>query len=215
MQQQQEIVNVVLGGVGGQGVLVASDILAQVALKAGFDVKKSEVHGMAQRGGSVVSHVRFGARIFSPLVGKNEADFLVAFEQLECLRYLDFLKPDGIAVVNEQQILPMTVFTANQVYPENIPEMVSQQGRRYLGIEGIKIAEEMGNPRLLNVILLGVLARFLNFSEQDWLAGIKARVPARFYELNHHGFLRGKAIEGKPAPLDVKISPQVVKVMHA
>lgn len=187
--------DIILGGVGGQGVLVASDILSNVALLAGFDVKKSEVHGMAQRGGSVVSHVRFGKKIYSPLVTKGEADFLLAFEKLESLRYLDFLHRDGTVLVNNQEINPMTVVTIGAKYPENIPELVNNNGFHYLNITGIQIAEELGNTRLLNVVMLGALSQYLDFQDDLWLQAIKDRLPERFFELNKKAFFKGKTID--------------------
>ena len=187
--------DIILGGVGGQGVLVASDILSNVALLAGFDVKKSEVHGMAQRGGSVVSHVRFGEKIYSPLVTKGEADFLLAFEKLESLRYLDYLHRDGTVLVNNQEITPMTVVTIGAQYPENVPEIVNKNGFHYLNIPGIQIAEELGNTRLLNTVMLGALSQHLDFQDDVWLQAIKDRLPERFFELNHQAFFKGKSID--------------------
>ncbi|MGP8329751.1 MAG: indolepyruvate oxidoreductase subunit beta [Methanosarcinaceae archaeon] len=193
MQKQTEITNIVLGGVGGQGVLVASDILTSTALKFKLDVKKSEVHGMAQRGGSVFSHVRFGPKIYSPLIGREQAHFLLAFERLEGLRYLDYLQKGGKLLVNNQVITPMTVSTSKAEYPQDIEAEVTRQGRQLIIIEGISIAQELGNMRLLNVIMLGALANYLSFPEKLWLESIKERLPAKFYELNQEAFARGKA----------------------
>ena len=187
--------NIILGGVGGQGVLVASDILSNVALLAGFDVKKSEVHGMAQRGGSVVSHVRFGEKIYSPLVSKGEADFLLAFEKLEALRYLEYLHRGGKILINDQKITPMTVYTIGAQYPENIPATVQKNGFRYLNVPGIQIAEELGNTRLLNVVMLGALSQYVEFADDLWLQAIKDRLPDRFFELNQNAFFKGKSID--------------------
>lgn len=187
--------NIILGGVGGQGVLVASDILSNVALLAGYDVKKSEVHGMAQRGGSVVSHVRFGEKIYSPLVTKGEADFLLAFEKLESLRYLEYLHQDGRVLINNQEINPMTVFTVGAKYPDDIPARVRDNNFQYLNVPGIQIAEELGNSRLLNVVMLGALSQYLEFDDDTWLQAIHDRLPERFYELNKKAFLKGKAID--------------------
>lgn len=161
MTDQTSITNIVLGGVGGQGILVASDILANAALKANFDVKKSEVHGMAQRGGSVVSHVRFGRKIYSPMISAGEAQFLLAFEQLEALRYLHFLRPGGSLIINNQQIPPMTIFTSQIEYPADIEVRIKEQGYQYIQVNGLTIAEKLGNIRLLNVVMLGGPGQFL------------------------------------------------------
>lgn len=195
MESQNSVTNVILAGVGGQGVLVASDILAMTALKANLDVKKSEVHGMAQRGGSVVSHVRFGSQVYSPLISKGTAKFLLAFERLESLRYFEFLEPGANILVNNQKIIPTTVFSTNIPYPEDIENRIMQRGFRYFEIDGTQIAEKAGNPRFLNVILLGALAQFLDFKDDLWFASIKERLAEKYFTANRDAFLQGKSIQ--------------------
>lgn len=195
MESQNSVVNVVLAGVGGQGVLVASDILAMTALKANLDVKKSEVHGMAQRGGSVVSHVRFGSQVFSPLIAKGTARFLLAFERLESLRYFEYLAPAAKILVNNQKIIPTTVFSSEIAYPEDIETRIIQRGFHYFEINGTQLADAAGNQRFLNVILLGALAQFLDFNDELWFGSIKERLAEKFFNTNRDAFLQGKSVK--------------------
>jgi len=190
-------INIVLSGVGGQGILVASDILAEAAMESGLDVKKSEVHGMAQRGGSVVSQVRFGEKIYSPLIRKGGADFILAFEKLEALRCLDLLKPGGTVIMNDQRITPLTVYFEDIPYPENIEEICRDRAKDVLVFPAIKLAEQLGDPRVLNTIMLGILSRFLGFEEERWLECIKRRVPRKTLPLNREAFKRGRAVSVK------------------
>lgn len=192
MNAKDSIVNIVLCGVGGQGILVASDILSDVALLADKDVKKSEVHGMAQRGGSVISQVRYGKKIYSPLISKGDADYIVAFEKLEALRYIEYLKPKGRIFINDQEIIPLTVFSSDAEYPKNIIEICRQDDAEVFEIDGIKIAEEFGNLRVLNVVMLGVISNFLDFTDEQWLESIKRHVPSKFYKLNEKAFRAGQ-----------------------
>lgn len=192
MNTNNPITNIVLCGVGGQGILVASDILSEVALLAGYAVKKSEVHGMAQRGGSVISQVRYGAEIYSPLISKGSADFILAFEKLEALRYLDYLKERGKVFINNQEIIPLTVFSGKVEYPENIFDLCRERDAEVFPINGIQIAEDLGNSRVLNVVMLGMISNFLDFTDEQWLESIKQRVPAKFYALNENAFKTGK-----------------------
>ena len=145
--------NILLCGVGGQGTLLASNLIAECAMAAGFDVKKSEIHGMAQRGGSVVSHVRFGENIASPIIRKGEADIVLSFEQLEAIRWAEYLKPDGIIITNSQKILPMSVSAGNEKYPENIPDILSQSSIQTVCVDAIGTASKLGNQKCLNVVL--------------------------------------------------------------
>lgn len=185
-------IDVVMSGVGGQGILVASDVLSLVAMHAGFDAKKSEVHGMAQRGGSVVSQVRFGEKIYSPLISPGKADLILAFEKLEAVRYLDMLKPNGFLVINEQQITPLTVFFSDIPYPESVEVICRKKTENIATFEGIKIAEELGNQRVLNTVMLGALSNFLQFEESHWLKAIEERVPPKTMELNRKAFEAGR-----------------------
>jgi len=192
INQNQPIINVVMSGVGGQGVLVASDILVLVAMHSGLDAKKSEVHGMAQRGGSVVSQVRYGRKIHSPLIRLGDADIILAFEKLEAIRYLDYLKPDGIVIINNQQITPLSVYFSDIPYPEDVAAICRKKTKNLVLIDGIKLAEKLGNPRVLNTVMLGALSNFLEFEQQHWLEAIAHRVPPKTVELNRRAFEAGK-----------------------
>lgn len=187
--------NILLCGVGGQGTLLASNLIAECAMAAGFDVKKSEIHGMAQRGGSVVSHVRFGENIASPIIRKGEADIVLSFEQLEAIRWAEYLKPDGIIITNSQKILPMSVSAGNEKYPENIPDILSQSSIQTVCVDAIGTASKLGNQKCLNVVLLGVLAKKLTMIDQNlWSEMIKKKVPAKLQELNLKAFEAGLAL---------------------
>ena len=187
--------NFLLAGVGGQGTILASNVLAEVALATGFDVKKSEVHGMAQRGGSVNTHVRWDAeRVYSPLIGQGEADFLLVFEEAEALRYAEFLKPGGAAVVNKHTIEPITVTSGGAHYPteDELKSTYEQLTERLYLVPGTTIAQELGNVRAANVVLLGALSTFLDVPLETWLEVIAARVPPKYVELNRQAFLKGR-----------------------
>lgn len=185
-----------LAGVGGQGTLLASNILAEVGLRAGYDVKKSEVHGMAQRGGSVTSHVRWADKVYSPLIGQGEVDYLVAFERLEALRYIEQLRPGGTLLVSKHGIPPVSVTAGKDQYPttEQMTRAFDQVAGTVIWIPSIKLAEELGNARVHNIIMLGALSTQLNVEEQVWLEIIEQRVPARFIELNKQAFRRGREV---------------------
>jgi indolepyruvate ferredoxin oxidoreductase beta subunit len=189
--------NFLLAGVGGQGTILASDVLAEVALAAGFDVKKSEVHGMAQRGGSVNTHVRWDReQVYSPLIGLGEADILLVFEEAEALRYAEFLKPDGVAVVNRHRIKPITVTSGGARYPteEEVKGVYQGLTDRFFIVPGTAIAQELGNARTANVVLLGALSTFLEVPQETWLEVIARRVPPKFIELNRKAFLQGREV---------------------
>jgi len=186
----------VLAGVGGQGTLLASNILAEVGLAVGFDVKKSEVHGMAQRGGSVLSHVRWHPeKVFSPLVGLGEADILLAFEKLEALRFVEFLRQGGTAVVNDMAIVPLTVSSGNAVYPADghLARAVEAAGAKLLAVPGERLASQAGNVKAANVVLLGAVSRLLSLPEEVWWDCLAQRIPPRFLELNRVAFSLGRA----------------------
>ncbi len=194
----------VLVGVGGQGTLLASNILAEVGLAAGFDVKKSEVHGMAQRGGSVASHVRWDKeKVFSPLVGLGEADVLLSFEKMEALRFAPFLRRGGTAVVNDMAIVPVTVSSGASVYPgdEHLARVFGAIDARLVMVPGEKLAQDAGNVKAANVVLLGAVSRLLPLPEDAWWACIAQRVPKKFLELNHAAFALGRANAGAGAAL--------------
>lgn len=194
---KNNVYNVLLSGVGGQGILLASRVLAETALAAGFEVKKAEVHGMAQRGGSVVSHIRYGDVVFSPLIPKGEADFLVSFEALETLRYLDFLHERSTIIFNEQKILPQSVRTGETAYPENIPQRCKPYAVQVLSVNAVESAESIGDRRVTNILLLGMLSTYLLLGNNLWLEAIEKHVPAKSFELNQKAFLYGQLLAQK------------------
>ena len=161
MTTTDKVTNILTVGVGGQGVILASDIIAAVMMRAGYDVKKSEVHGMAQRGGSVTSHVRFGPKVYSPIIRKGEVDILFSFELLETLRYLDFLKILSVILVNNQKILPPSVTLGKDVYPDNIPGRLQARYPRFTLVNALEAAQEAGNAKAVNIALIGALSDFL------------------------------------------------------
>jgi len=189
----QNTTNILIAGVGGQGVLLVSEILSEACLRSGYDVKKSEVHGMAQRGGSVTSHVRFGKQIHSPLIEKGQADVLLSFEKLEALRWIAFLKPEGTVLVNAQQIPPITVSSGAATYPEDVLERLRERTSRVIVVDGIGIAQKVGNPRVVNVALLGALSNHLNIEENIWREAISAKVPPKTIVVNLKAFEAGRA----------------------
>lgn len=186
--------NIMIVGVGGQGTLLTSRILGNLAVRGGYDVKLSEVHGMAQRGGSVVTFVRYGEQVAEPIVEEGQADVLIAFEKLEALRYLHFLKEDGVIVVNDWRIDPITVVTGAAQYPEGVIESL-QRARRTVAVEATKTAIEMGAPKAFNVIVLGAAARYVGFPKEDWLQVIQATVPPKTMEVNKKAFEAGYSME--------------------
>ncbi|MGB9668423.1 MAG: indolepyruvate oxidoreductase subunit beta [Thermosulfidibacteraceae bacterium] len=180
--------DLVIVGVGGQGVLLASEILSEVALSKGYDVKKSEIHGMAQRGGSVFSFVRIGEKVYSPIIPLGSADLMLAFEELEALRYVQYLKPSARVILNRQRIMPITVLSGEAKYPNDVFERLIEHFEVY-SIEGLALAKELKDARLTNVILLGYLAsRFLPWEKNIWLKVLLERVPERFREQNLRAF---------------------------
>ena len=191
-------INFLLAGVGGQGTILASDVLAEVGVKAGYDAKKAEVHGMAQRGGSVTSHLRWAEKVTSPLTAKGEVDILIAFEKLEALRYIEFLRPGGTVLANDHSIVPITVTSGGSVYPgdEQLRALLAEVTDDVRWVKGMDIAEELGNVRVANVVLLGALSSLLDVPESTWLEVIEQRVPASYMELNRQAFRRGREAVG-------------------
>jgi len=186
--------NFLLAGVGGQGTLLASDIVADVGMNLGADVKKSEVHGMSQRGGAVTSHVRWGAQVSSPLCEKGAVDYFVAQEMLEALRWMEFLKPGGTLFLSVQQIIPTSTVYGNDLYPadERVISLVKQAAGKVLLIDAKKIAEGLGNARVANSVLLGALSAQMEMTAEAWLDVIVARVPQKHVELNRKAFFMGR-----------------------
>ena len=185
--------NIMIVGVGGQGTLLTSRILGGIAIHAGYDVKLSEVHGMAQRGGSVVTFVRYGDAVAEPIVEEGQADVLIAFERLEALRYIHFLKEDGVIIVNDWRIDPITVVTGAATYPENILEII-HENHKMLTINAMEEAKKMGNAKVFNIIVLGVAAKHMDFSKEDWLTVIEQTVPPKTIEMNKQAFELGYSI---------------------
>jgi len=180
--------SILICGVGGQGILLAADILSETALEAGNDVKKSEIHGMAQRGGAVTSAVRFGEKVYSPRIGKGEADILLAFEKLEALRNLASLKQGGVCIVNDYELPPLSVASGNEKYPENIYEIIKKTSEELVVLPAFKLAKELGNSKVVNTILTGALAKKLDFPKDKWLEIIKKNVKPKFLDINLKAF---------------------------
>lgn len=182
--------NIMIVGVGGQGTLLTSRIIGKAAMEMGYDVKISEVHGMAQRGGSVVTFVRFGDKVFEPVVEEGQADVIIAFERLEAKRYAHFLKKDGVLIINDCRIDPMTVVIGAKEYPENIIEELKNTHSVY-AIDGQKIAIELGNSKVLNSVVLGFAAGFIGFDEDVWLNTVEKTVPQKTIDINKKAFTLG------------------------
>ena len=181
---------IMIVGVGGQGTLLASRILGNTVINEGYDVKVSEVHGMSQRGGSVVTYVKYGEKVYSPIIGKGEADVILAFELLEAYRALPYLKKGGKLIVNDQKIDPMPVITGAASYPENIAEKLSAVCD-VTTLDALSLAKEAGNIKAVNVVLIGVMARASDIAYEKWVETIKATVPAKFLEINLKAFELG------------------------
>jgi len=184
--------NILVAGVGGQGVIVASDIMSEVFMEAGYDVKKSEVHGMAMRGGIVTSHFRFGKKVYSPLIKQGEVDILLAFEQVEGLRWLNHLRPNGKVVMNDHKTNPPIVNLGEMEYPKGIPEIVQSKFKHFYLVKGTEIALQMGDARAANVVLLGAISKFFEEGEDLWLNTILKYLPAKVHELNRKAFFAGR-----------------------
>lgn len=187
--------NVMIVGVGGQGSLLASKLLGKLLLNEGYDVKVSEVHGMSQRGGSVVTYVRFGEKVYSPIIDKGEADFIVSFEQLEAARYLEYLRPDGRIVTNTQQIDPMPVITGAMQYPEDLIGKLRAKGVAVDAMDCLALAEQAGSSKAVNIVLMGRLSKYFDMSVEKWEKAIEECVPAKFLELNKRAFELGRESE--------------------
>jgi indolepyruvate ferredoxin oxidoreductase beta subunit len=185
--------NVLIAGVGGQGIILASDVLAKTAADAGLDVKKSDVHGMAQRGGAVTSHVRFGEKVYSPLIPAGEADVIMSSELLETVRWLPFLKKDGRIAVSTQRIPPPTVARGEAPYPEDVLERLKKIDPGLVALDCLAIARESGNERTATIVLLGGLSTLLDFPEAAWIERLKKEAPKKAVEVNVKAFLAGRS----------------------
>jgi len=188
------VYNVLIVGVGGQGIILASDVLGLVAARHGYDVKKNEIHGMAQRGGSVSSHVRFGKFVSSPIIKMGEADVLLSFEQIETLRYFPFLSEKGKVIVNDLKILPPAVFTGKQDYPADVIGKIKSKVPDALVMKADEIAAGMGNPRVANVIFLGVLSKYLDILAETYEEVLKETLKPKLVDINLKAFHKGRSL---------------------
>ena len=184
--------NVMIVGVGGQGSLLASKLLGRLLLSEGLDVKVSEVHGMSQRGGSVVTYVRYGEHVYSPVIDEEGADFIVSFELLEAARWLPYLKKDGVIVTNTQQIDPMPVITGNAIYPEDLVQKMKETGARVDALNCLELAEKAGSAKAVNLVLMGRLSHYFDLEEEKWQKAIEESVPSKFLEMNRKAFELGR-----------------------
>jgi indolepyruvate ferredoxin oxidoreductase beta subunit len=188
-----QITSIVLAGVGGQGIVLASEITANAAMLAGHDVKTNEVHGMAQRGGSVIGQIRYGKKVYSPIVAKGTAKVLLSLEQIETLRYSDYLSDDGVAVVSSQAIIPVTVSLGAAKYPQNVKQMLEDVFKKLIFMDAAKIAIEVGNIRAANVVLLGAMSNHLDLPVECWQKAIETTVEKKYVELNKKAFEAGRS----------------------
>lgn len=190
---ENNVKNILIVGVGGQGTLLASKLMGKAFIEQGFDVKVSEVHGMSQRGGSVVTYVRYGDKVFSPLVEKGEADIIISFEQLEAARWLPYLKPGGVLITSTQRIDPMPVIMGNAAYPEDILPSIEAKGVKVVAVDAMDLAVQAGSTKSVNVVLLGVAARFLGLEKALWPDVIRSTVPPKTVAVNEKAFELGYA----------------------
>nr|WP_320116033.1 indolepyruvate oxidoreductase subunit beta [uncultured Desulfuromonas sp.] len=187
-----KVTNILLAGVGGQGTLLASEVLSEVLMLAGYDVKKNEIHGMSQRGGSVSSHVRFGEEVYSPIIPEGETDILFGFELLETYRNLPLLKKGGTVITNNLKLMPPSVATGQERYPEGLEERICQQVEKSLVVDGLALAMEAGNPRTVNIALLGALSTKIDVAQELWEQALRKMVPEKFLEENLRAFELGR-----------------------
>ena len=184
--------NIMIVGVGGQGTLLASKLLGKILLKKGYDVKVSEVHGMSQRGGSVVTYVRYGDKVYSPVIDKGEADIILSFELLEAARWTEYLAADGRIIANIQQTNPMPVITGAAEYPADLDRKIKELGITAECFDALSLAVEAGSSKAVNLVLLGKLSNFFDFTDEEWLEAIEESVPPKFLEINKKAFMLGK-----------------------
>lgn len=189
--------NIMIVGVGGQGSLLASKLLGRLLTEEGYDVKVSEVHGMSQRGGSVVTYVRFGEKVYSPIITEGEADFIVSFEKLEAARWASCLAPDGRIIVNTQEIAPMPVIIGAATYPSGILDELTAKGVKIDALDALSLAKQAGSPKAVNIVLMARLAKYLDIPYDNWLEAIGKTVAPKFVELNRTAFALGYEQERK------------------
>jgi indolepyruvate ferredoxin oxidoreductase beta subunit len=194
MKDNGKVTNIFLSGVGGQGTILASNILAEIFLKAGYDVKKAEVHGMAQRGGDVTTHFRFGKKVYSSLIKYGDVDFLLSFEMLEALRYINWVKPEGKILINKQEIFPPSVSLGNMAYPKEVEKTFKKYFKNNIWmIDGQGIAKKLGNAQAANVVLVGAFSNFFpNVKDEQWMDAIKGLLAPKLHDLNIKAFYEGK-----------------------
>ena len=185
--------NIMIVGVGGQGSLLASRLMGALALRAGFDVKVSEVHGMSQRGGSVVTYVKFGPKVYSPTIDPGEADLLISFELLEAVRYLPHLKKDGVLLTSTQQIMPMPVLTGAAAYPEDIVPKIENLGVRLVEIDAAALSAKAGHARTVNMVMMGAASVYMNMPAEDWQAAMASIIPVHLLDMNKAAFQLGRS----------------------
>ena len=185
-------INIMIVGVGGQGSLLASKLLGRIFLDNDYDVKVSEVHGMSQRGGSVLTYVRVGDKVYSPIIDEGEADYVISFEMLEAARAVGYLKPDGKIITNLQEINPMPVVAGKTEYPENLSEKIREAGIDIDAFDALALAEEAGSSKAVNLVLMGRLSKHFDFSEEEWMKTIEKSVPGKFLEMNKKAFMLGR-----------------------
>ena len=184
--------NIMIVGVGGQGTLLASKLLGRLLLSKNYDIKVSEVHGMSQRGGSVVTYVRYGEKVYSPVIDKGEADVIVSFELLEAARWTEYLKKGGVIITNTQQVNPMPVITGATDYPSDLESKIKAMDINLDAFDALSLAEQAGNSKAVNIVLLGRLSKQFDFTEEEWMTAIEQSVPVKFLELNKKAFLLGR-----------------------
>lgn len=190
MSEMNNVKSILLVGVGGQGTILVSKLLTQALIREGYDVKMSEVHGMAQRGGSVSTQVRYGDRVYSPIIGRGQADVMIAFEKMEAVRYAEYLKPDGVAVINDYEIAPMPVAAGTAEYPGGCVNAM-QERFRTLVVDAAGIAKALGNPKCMNVVLLGAMVKFFGMTGIDWDTVLRENLPPKVLDLNLRAFEAG------------------------
>jgi len=193
MQTYPNGINFLLTGVGGQGTILASNVLADLGVMLGFDVKKAEIHGMSQRGGTVTSYIRWAEKVYSPIISRGEADIIIAFEKLEAIRAIDQIKKGGIILINDYSIIPVTVSSGNAVYPsdDTIIEKIHSFTNRDYWIKGMQIADELGNSKVSNVAVLGALSHILNIEKETFLKSIVDKIPVHLRAVNQASFEKG------------------------
>jgi len=186
--------SILVVGVGGQGTLLTARVLGKLLTIEGHDVKISEIHGMAQRGGSVVTHIRYGTRVFSPIIEPGGADIIIGFEKMEALRWAHYLKPGGTMIINDQEILPMPVISGTETYPRDIIARLKETCSDLYLLDAVSVAEKLGSTKVFNIVILGVLSKFMGIGMDSWTGAIESTVPARFLDLNLKAFELGHIV---------------------